>query len=678
MRSLSRLLKPKSIAVIGGRWAENVITQLQKSGYAGDIWPIHPKRQQFCGIPCFENVTSLPAAPDAAFIGVNRALTVNIMQDLSDLGAGGAICFASGFQEAGRSDLQDELVMAAGEMPFLGPNCYGLLNYLDNTMLWPDQHGGLPTSTGVGILAQSSNIAINMTMQKRGLPIGQIITLGNQAQTGLADLIEAQINDPRITAIGLYLEGFGDIRAFERAALKAHACGKPIIALKTGASEKSQMTALSHTASLAGSAVTSSALLRRLGIAEVKSLDVFLETLKILHLSGPLSGNRLSSVSCSGGEASLMSDLSEPLHLQFPDFPEAALGQISKVLGPDVTLANPLDYHTYIWGDVQAMTACFEGVMNAGLDMNVFVLDIPRPDRCDTTSFEPTVQAIIQAQKNTDAPVAILSSLPENLDEEFVDQFHNCGIVVLNGMETGLKALETAYISSRFLTAPAPEKPVWLATQNGGSEVLLSEFAAKSALKEFGLETPRSATCASVEDIELLAENLTFPLALKTLGLAHKTEAGGVILGIDSPGALALACQNIPTAGTGYLIEEMVTNSVAELIIGITRDPTGLMTLTLGAGGILTELLQDSVSLILPSCRADIEKALSSLKVYSLLTGYRGQTAANITALLSAVEAVTAYADAEKTNLLELDVNPLMACADKAIAVDALIRMTQN
>lgn len=679
MRDLSRLINPNSIAVFGGLWAENIISQLQKSGYEGEIWPIHPTRSEIGGVECFIKLDDLPSAPDAAFIGVNRQLSVDIIKDLSEMGAGGAICFASGFGEAGNFDLQEALINAAGEMPFLGPNCYGLLNYLDNVTQWPDQHGGVRVETGVGILAQSSNIAINMTMQKRGLPIGQVITIGNQAQTGLAELLEAQIADPRITAIGLYLEGFGDIRAFERAALKARAAGKPIIAIKTGASEKSQMSAMSHTASLAGSAAASSAFLKRLGITEVKSIAVFLETLKILHIEGALKGTSICSVSCSGGEASLMADLSEDLDLEYPDFPQENLKVLSKVLGPDVTLANPLDYHTYIWGDVPKMTACFTAVMQSGFDLNVFVLDVPRDDRCDPRSFECAIEAIIRAKKSTDAPVAVLSLLPENINENVNAQFQANGVIVMNGMDTGLAAIEAAYFSGRNISAAIPEKEVWLSGDpNNLDTVILSEAKAKAALSEFGLKIPQNVSCETLDDLQEEAKALSFPLALKALGHVHKTEAGGVILNIQNQDALKAACNQIAHGTQGYLLEEMALKPVAELILGVTRDSTGLLILTIGAGGVLTELLNDSVSFVLPCSRHDVEIALNKLKLSAVLNGYRGQPAADMPAILDAVNAIMRYAETYKDTLLELDVNPLMAGATDAVAVDALIRLKVN
>ena len=269
-RDLSRLLRPASVAVIGGKWATNVIKQLQKAGFSGDIWPLHPERDDICGVRCFAALQDLPSAPDACFIGVNRELTVEVVAQLSAMGGGGAVCFASGFLEseadsAGGAELQDRLLEAAGNMPILGPNCYGLVNYIDNFPLWPDEHGGVAVDGGVAIIAQSSNIAINLSMQRRALPLAYLITAGNQAQTDAANIAETLLQDENVSVVGFYLEGFGNIRSFERVAALARAVGKPLVALKSGKSSASQHAALSHTASLAGSDAASTALLQRLG-----------------------------------------------------------------------------------------------------------------------------------------------------------------------------------------------------------------------------------------------------------------------------------------------------------------------------------------------------------------------------------------------------------------------------
>ena len=213
---LDRLLRPKTIAVFGGLQAAEVIKQSQKMGFSGEIWPVHPKHDEICGLKVYRSVADLPGSPDAAFVGVNRFLTLDIVRDLREAGAGVAVCYASGFLEAGADDadgarLQEELVEAAGDMPIIGPNCYGLINYCDGALLWPDQHGGRrlgPDERGVAIITQSSNIAINMTMQTRGLPIAHVMTAGNQAQTGLPDMAIALLEDERVTALGLHIEAF--------------------------------------------------------------------------------------------------------------------------------------------------------------------------------------------------------------------------------------------------------------------------------------------------------------------------------------------------------------------------------------------------------------------------------------------------------------------------------------
>ena len=195
MRDLSRLLRPRSVAVIGGGvWCENVVQQCRAIGFCGPIWPVHPTRFKIAGEVAFSELAALPDTPDAVFVSVNRMLTVQIVAKLAAMGAGGATCFASGFREAqlenkDGADLQDQLRIAAGDMPIFGPNCYGFLNYLDGVALWPDNHGGVRVDCGVAIVTQSSNVAINLTMQSRALPLAYVVTVGNQPQTGLAQIV---------------------------------------------------------------------------------------------------------------------------------------------------------------------------------------------------------------------------------------------------------------------------------------------------------------------------------------------------------------------------------------------------------------------------------------------------------------------------------------------------------
>ncbi|MCH6587282.1 MAG: acetate--CoA ligase family protein, partial [Proteobacteria bacterium] len=188
---LTRLLAPRHIAVIGGREAAIVVRQCRAGGFSGPIWPVNPARAEIEGVACYDSVAALPEAPDLCFIAVPRGATVEVVRELANRGAGGAVCYAAGFAEVGRegAELQRALVAAAGAMPLVGPNCFGLLNYLDGAALWPDQHGGEAVSRGVAIVTQSGNIGINLTMQARSLPIAYVISIGNQAALGFADYI---------------------------------------------------------------------------------------------------------------------------------------------------------------------------------------------------------------------------------------------------------------------------------------------------------------------------------------------------------------------------------------------------------------------------------------------------------------------------------------------------------
>ena len=221
--SLDRLLNPRSIAVFGGAAAGELIRQCDLMGYLGDIWPVHPNKTEIHSRKAYRSVCDLPDSPDAAYVAVNRNVTIDIVRELAAHNAGGAVCYATGFVEAGAegAELQAQLLEASGDMPLIGPNCYGLMNYLNGAMLWPDQQGGRRVEKGVAIITMSSNVGFNLTMQRRGLPIAYMVSLGNRLKFDICDAIQAFAADDRVTAIGLYLESVGDPVLFEAAAASA-------------------------------------------------------------------------------------------------------------------------------------------------------------------------------------------------------------------------------------------------------------------------------------------------------------------------------------------------------------------------------------------------------------------------------------------------------------------------
>tara|TARA_R110002096_G_scaffold22170_10_gene71618 strand:+ start:4218 stop:6251 length:2034 start_codon:yes stop_codon:yes gene_type:complete len=676
MSRLERMLHPKSIAVIGGgSWCENVIAQCQRMGFTGPVWPVHPKRSEILGVPCFASVDELPNAPDACFIGVNRFATIDLVRALNAKGAQGAVCFASGFSEAMSEDaqgqdLQQQLLDAAGAMVVLGPNCYGFINYLDGALLWPDQHGGERVKSGVAIITQSSNIVINLTMQQRGLPVAFASTVGNQAQVGLAQMGAAILNDPRVTALGLHIEGIDDLVEFQALAEQAHRLKKTIITLKVGASDQAQLATVSHTASLAGSDAGARALFARLGIAQVSDLSTFLEALKLAHVCGYLDNAQVVSMSCSGGEASLMADLGQAVGVTFPSLDAQQTDGLKAALGPMVALANPLDYHTYVWGDWDAMTATFSAAMIGTNAMGLLVLDFPRVDRCDPQLWADVIPCVVAAQKASGRPMGIVGSLVETMPEEVSKQLIEFGIVPFCGMAEALKSV--AACSGR---GTMDKVPILLpfAPKNA---MTISEAEAKEMLSCHGVRVPKYKRVDRAEAAGAAASEIGFPVVLKGEGVAHKTEAGAVVLNLSDAASVALHANAMPCKT--FLVEEMITGGMVELLVGVVLDPAHGYVLTLAAGGQLTEIMDDTASLLVPAHEDHVINALKSLRIWPLICGYRGGDPVRLSAILKTIASVQEFVIANQGSVSEVEINPLICTKTDAIAADALIKLGER
>lgn len=679
---LKRMLSPSTLAVIGGHAAAEVVRQSQKIGYTGEIWPIHPKATQIAGLPTFRSIADLPAAPDAAFIGVNRHATIDLISQLSRAGAGGAVAFASGFAESGDEgpELQARLRAAAGNMPFLGPNCYGHLNFFDRALTWPDQFGGAPIARGVAIITQSGNIGLNLTMHKRALPIGYMITLGNAVSVGHAEAMHAMLDDPRVTAIGLHLEGIPDPSALAEAAARARSQKIPVIALKTGRSPEGARIAQSHTASLSSQDAVVDAFFRRIGIARVDNIPTLLETLKLLHLQGPLHGRTIASLSCSGGEAALIADAAPAAGLHFAPLTAAAAAAIAATLPELVSISNPLDYHTFGWRNRAALAATFAAMLRAGADLSLLILDFPRPDRCETTDWDIAASALADAAQATGRRAAILATLPEALPEEYATSLAERGIAPMFGMVEALAAIAAA----AEVGARMGETAIYVAPgkQSSGITRTFSEWDGKHKLSVFGVTVPQGVLCESVDHAVTNAHGLGFPVVLKAVGgdLAHKTEQGAVRLNLTASCQVREAATSLLPITGQVMVERMVTGTIAELIVGVARDPSLGLYLVLGSGGVLAELVGDTATLLLPATRAEIVTAVHSLRVEKLLAGYRGAPKGDMQAAIDAVMAIQDFAMAHRDTLHELDVNPLMvrACGQGAVAADVLLRLSES
>jgi len=678
---LKRFLKPRHVAILGSKWSDEVVRQCRAFGFQGPIWPINPKRDELGGEKCFKAIEDLPEPPDAVFIGVNRHTTIEAVKILSDMGAGGAVSFASGFAEVGEegAELERQLVEAAGDMPIAGPNCYGTLNYLDGVTLWPDQHGGKPVDEGVAILSQSGNIAINMTMQQRDVPIAYMASLGNQAVMGVTEFIEAMLDDPRIKAIGILIEGVKDVPAFARAATRALEKGVPIVAIKSGRSEAGAAITVSHTSTLSGADNMYAALFDRLGIYRCYSIPAFMEALKFLGYAGTLGGNRIASLSCSGGEAAMVADCSNDLDLDFDDFTDDQRSDIRSTLNDLVSISNPFDYHTFIWGDEEKLEATYTAVLRCGYDVTQIMMDYPKPGLCDVSEWDKAARAFASGVKSTGSLGVMISSLQEAMPEETRQWLLERGIIPMQGLDDALHAYEAAawigkhHADARAGNLPSPMKAV-MAIDDSDTHTL-DEWESKQTLAGAGLSIP-DAQMVSAADAPTAATELGYPVVVKAVSadLTHKTDAGGVALHLNDEQAVVDAVQGMKHLSDQFLVERMMGGAIAELIVGVERDPQFGPVLVIGAGGVLVELLQDAKTLLLPTSRDDVKDAVESLKIAVLLGGYRGGPAADMDAIVDNIMAVATYAQDNWNDLRELDVNPLLALENGAVAVDALIR----
>ncbi len=677
--SFERLLKPRSIAVFGGAQAQEVIRQSDRMGYEGEIWPVHPKKAEILGRKVYRSVEDLPASPDAAYVGVNRNLTIDVVRDLAARDAGGAVCYATGFIEAGDegSELQKQLLEASGSMPLVGPNCYGILNYLNGAMLWPDQQGGRRVDEGVAIITMSSNVGFNLTMQRRGLPIAYMISLGNKLKFDLHDAIQTFARQDQVTALGLYVEAMPDPKVFEEAVNFARELGKPIVAIKCGRSEVAQKIVVSHTASLAGSDVLVSALFERLGVARVDSLEALIEALKVLHVLGPLSGGRIGAMSTSGGDLTLLADAMGP-SLSMPPLSEKGAERLQAAVHERVVAANPFDFQMFDWNDEDRMAENFTAFLSEDFDVSLCVLDYPREDVCDQSTWGGAERGFVRAAQQTGTKGAVLSTLSDTISESVAERLMKDGVVALAGIDAGIAGIQAAVdVGAAWSRPPSPPLLKNFGQLRDGPAVVLDEAESKDLLARCGVPFPPSRVVRDAAEAAVAAEELGYPVVVKTLGVAHKTEVGGVRLNLRSADEVSAAVMKMSDLSGSYLIEKMVDGVVAELIVGVARDEDFGPYLMVGGGGSLVEILKDSASLLLPTSREQVLDSLSQLKCAPLLSGFRGAPAADLNAAVDVILAVAGMLESDPSSIIELDINPLMVLADGqgVVAADALISL---
>ena len=691
-KNLLRLLKPRHIAFIGGADAETALRSCQRIGFSGNIWPVNLKRNVMCGLPCYSSIELLPEVPDAVFLAIPTQPAIDTVRWLAEHGAGGVVCYTAGFgsdgKEGGESD--QALVEVAGDMAIVGPNCYGVINFMDRVALWPFAHGGFNPGYGAAIITQSGMLSSDITMNQRSVPLAYMVSAGNQSILQLEDYIDVMCELEEVRAIGLHIEGLKDIESFSRIALKALKLNKPIVVLKTGTSKIGGQLTISHTGSLSGTNELYQALFDRLSIISVTNPAQLLETLKLICISGIPKGNRLMGFTCSGGGATMLADFAEKLDLEFPQPTPLVEKDLIKKLPAIANVTNPLDYTTPIWGNPEKVTAVFEAAFEDHYDLAVIVQDYPLPD-CDESKpyYLNDAQSFIHALSKTNIPGILCSTLSENIDQKTREFLIENNITPAQGIIETVNAIGACvwYHSQRSFVLDKVSKKFTILDCTSDL-VQIDEHAAKAELGAAGINVPESKL-VNTRDVSKAAQQLGFPVALKlnSQHIAHKTEIGAVAIALNDRLEVDKATLQMqidvgnadPTLSTDrFLVEKMQPKPLAELMVNIRQDSQFGMVMTLSSGGILIELLEDAVTVILPAFESEILNAINQLKISTILNGYRGSQAVNKTALVNDVKRIIDYAIKNKNRIAEIEINPLFVYSNESYAVDVLMQLYQS
>jgi len=524
-------------------------------------------------------------------------------------------------------------------------------------------------------------------MSQRSVPFAYMISAGNQSVLTLEDFTDALAEQPEVRAIGLHIEGLKNIPAFERAALKALHRGVPIVALKTGSSQIGSRLTVSHTGSLSGTDDLYQALFDRLGIIRVTNPAQLLETLKFICIAGIPKGNRVAGFTCSGGGATMLADHAETIGLEFPQHSSVTACELRRLLPPTATVSNPLDYTTPIWGMRERTAPVFATALGGACDAALLVQDYPLEGLDESKPhYLNDASTFIEAARAAGQPAAVCSTLPENLDRETREMLAAHGVAPMQGIHEALNAIAAAAWHGRRRAAILSEERTLLipASPQHAAEAI-DEAAGKAHLRTAGLCVPESVVTSGAEAFQA-AESLGFPVALKMVSacLPHKSEAGAVRLGLRDAGGVTAAVERIradvaahdrAAVSDRFLVERMVETPVAELMVSIRADPQFGLAMTIASGGVLVELLDDAVTLLLPANRAQIARALAGLRINRLLDGYRGRPGADRDAVAGALQQLASYAAIHR-EITEIEINPLFVLAHGVVAVDVLISVS--
>src|SRR3954451_3295099 len=702
------LFNPRNIAIVGasdrpGNWSQRVYRSLKKFEFPGAIYAVNPRNKTvWDGQTCYPSLSELPEKPDHVVVIVPGAAAVEAITDAGKAQARSATVFSGGFGEGGdpkgralAADLK-RAIESAG-LAVSGPNCMGNLAAPARMMTIPDDRITSLDRGPVGIVGQSGGIvmAIHRALLARGVTAGYAVTSGNEIGLNMADYIRYLADDPDLRAIACFIESIKEPVAFRRACEYARAAGKPVVAVKIGGSEESRKAALAHTGSLAGSLECFDAVAETIGVVRVDTLDEIVETVEYFTHARPPKGPRLGAMTFSGGMKGLLLEAAERNGLSFPPLLPETNARMSEVLGVGTSLGNPLDAG---FAALSSAEAYFKGieVMLADPNIDVLLVQEELPPAPRLNNKVENLRVVDQMAANAGKPIAVISMISYMFTEhtrEFRAALKN--LPVLQEIDKAIRAVGRAgrYGALRGQAGAAPPsgaKPDVSAILKRRSPAanwlsVLNEADSKALLRAYGIATPREQVVGSVDTAVSAAKEIGYPVVLKLVAaeVTHKSDIGGVILGIRSENELRSAYarlqQNFAKArGGAKLTQALVAQQISggvELVLGVQRDPEVGPVLMFGSGGVLLELTKDvsfgAVRLPPWQAKAMIERTSAG----RLLKGYRGAPACDEAGVLAALDALGRLAHDLGDQIESIDINPLVALPEGqgAVALDALV-----
>jgi acyl-CoA synthetase (NDP forming) len=676
---LGRLLAPRSIAVVGAspRAASFGLRTLENlAHFQGAVYPVNAKYGEVGGRKCYPSLSALPAAPDCVVLVVPREGVEDAVKEAAAIGAGGVITYASGYGEMDRAEsaaAQRRLaeIARAAKMPLLGPNCMGLVNHaLGAGMTFIPEYSRVPRRTGpLAFVSQSGALGYCLAQAaERGVGFRYFISAGNSAAVDVADLISAMADEDEVRAIACLFEGVPSAARLLAAGARARAAGKPVIVYKLGVSDDGAAAARSHTGSLAGSADAYRALFERAGFAQVEDYEALVEYARFFAAAGKPRASGVAVVSGSGGAGIIAADMAARHGVPMPQPMPETTATLKTVVPEFGAARNPCDPT----GQVLSVPESYEKCCRALLDdpqYGVLVCALSVAAHETGAARAEMVGRIARGQPKAIA-VAWVSEWLQGPGTEYYESDDRIALFRSLDRCYGAVAAWQKWHAARPATAPR------LSARVSGldfSKRIIGEKEAKQILSRYGIKGAPERPARNVDEAVKAARELGYPVVLKADGdIEHKTEAGAVKLDLRDEAALRAACAAMTAAKNGFLVQSMLKGGV-ELVVGVKRDAQVGPVLLVGLGGVLVEVLRDTALALAPVGKAEARRMLESLKGYRLLAGYRGAPAVDIDAACDAIARISEFAADHADRIDEIDVNPLLARPDGAVALDALI-----